>query len=40
MTIFPTYITCRQGVAAAARRLAAARIEGKRPVEILPRDFT
>jgi hypothetical protein len=40
MTIFPTYITCRRGPAAAAKRLAAARIDGKRPVEILPRDFT
>jgi hypothetical protein len=40
MTIFPTYITCRQGPTAAAKRLAEARIEGKRPVEILPRDFT
>jgi hypothetical protein len=40
MTIFPTYITCRQGAAAAAKRLAAAKIEGKRPVEILPHDFT
>jgi len=40
MTIFPTYITCRQGPAAAAARIAAATIEGKRPVEILPRDFT
>ncbi len=40
MTIFPTYITCRQGAVAAGKRLAAARIEGKRAVEILPRDFT
>jgi hypothetical protein len=40
MTIFPTYITCRQGAAVAAKRLAAAQIEGKRPVEVLPRDFT
>jgi len=40
MTIFPTYITCRQGPAAAAERLRAAAIRGKRPVEILPRDFT
>jgi hypothetical protein len=40
MTIFPTYVTCQQGAAAAGKRLAAARIAGKRPVEILPRDFT
>jgi len=40
MTIFPTYITCKKGPKAAAERLAAARITGKRPVEILPRDFT
>ncbi|MGD0089610.1 MAG: hypothetical protein ABSE73_06785 [Planctomycetota bacterium] len=40
MTIFPTYITCAKGPAAAAQRLKAARIEGKRAVEILPRDFT
>ena len=40
MTIFPTYITCAKGPAAAAERLKAAKIEGKRPVEILPRDFT
>jgi len=39
MSIFPTYITCGKGPAAAAERLKAARIEGKRPVEILPRDF-
>ncbi|NQT85459.1 hypothetical protein HQ560_01765 [bacterium] len=39
MSIAPTYITCRLGPAAAAKRLATARIEGKRPVEILPRDF-
>ncbi|MCY3021775.1 MAG: hypothetical protein NTW87_22420 [Planctomycetota bacterium] len=40
MTIFPAYITCDKGPAAAAQRLKAAKIEGKRPVEILPRDFT
>lgn len=40
MTIFPTYITCRQGPVAAAERLRGAKIQGKRPVEILPRDFT
>jgi hypothetical protein len=39
MSIYPTYIQCAQGPAAAAARLKAARIEGKRPVEILPRDF-
>ena len=40
MTIFPTYITCKKGPVAAAERIKAARIEGKRPVEILPRDFS
>ena len=39
MTIFPSYITCAKGPKAAAARLAQMRIEGKRPVEILPRDF-
>jgi len=39
MTIFPTYVTCAKGPAAAAVRIKAAKIEGKRPVEILPRDF-
>lgn len=40
MTIYPTYITCDKGPAAAAERLKAARIDGKRPVEILPHDFS
>ena len=40
MTIFPTYITCKKGPVAAAERIKAAKIEGKRPVEILPRDFS
>jgi hypothetical protein len=40
MSIFPSYITCVKGPKAAAMRLAQARINGKRPVEILPRDFT
>ncbi|MBE2178939.1 MAG: hypothetical protein IAE97_00505 [Chthoniobacterales bacterium] len=40
LTIFPTYIRSAQGPQAAAARLAAAKISGKRPVEILPRDFT
>jgi hypothetical protein len=40
MTIFPTYVTCDKGPAAAAARLKQSKIEGKRPVEILPRDFT
>jgi hypothetical protein len=39
MSIQPSYITCAKGPAAAAARLAAMRIDGKRPVEILPRDF-
>jgi len=39
MSIFPTYITCAKGPKAAAERLGAAAIEGKRPVEILPLDF-
>ena len=40
MSVEPTYIACNQGPAAAAKRLAAARIDNKRPVEILPHDFT
>mgnify|MGYP000106109465 CR=1 FL=1 len=39
MSIFPTYIRCAKGPKAAAARLKEAVIEGKRPVEILPRDF-
>ncbi|HYG77708.1 MAG TPA: hypothetical protein VEK08_22070 [Planctomycetota bacterium] len=39
MTIFPSYIVCDKGPAAAVQRLKEAKIEGKRPVEILPRDF-
>ncbi len=40
MNIFPSYIKCEKGPKAATERLAAARIEGKRPVEILPHDFS
>jgi hypothetical protein len=40
MSIFPSYITCSKGPVAAAERLAQMKIEGKRPVEILPRDFS
>lgn len=39
MSIYPTYIKSTKGPKTAAERLAAAKIEGKRPVEILPRDF-
>ena len=39
MSICPSYITCAQGPKAAAARLGGMTIEGKRPVEILPRDF-
>ena len=39
MNIFPSYITCSKGPKAAAERLAQMKLEGKRPVEILPRDF-
>ncbi len=39
MSIFPSYIMCAKGPKAAAERLAQAQITGKRPVEILPRDF-
>jgi hypothetical protein len=39
MSIFPSYIACAKGPKAAAERLAQAQITGKRPVEILPRDF-
>lgn len=40
MSIAPTYIMCEQGPAKAAARIAAGKIEGKRPVEILPHDFS
>jgi hypothetical protein len=40
MSVFPSYIICAKGPQAAAERLARAKITGKRPVEILPRDFT
>jgi hypothetical protein len=40
MSIFPSYVTCAKGPRVAAERLAQARMMGKRPVEILPRDFT
>ena len=40
MSVFPTYVTSAKGPKAAAERLAKTRISGKRPVEILPRDFT
>lgn len=36
----PTYIQCAKGPRAAIERLRSARIAGRRPVEILPRDFT
>ena len=39
MTIFPAYIQCAKGPAAAAARLASAKMTGKRPVEIIPHDF-
>lgn len=39
MNIQPTYILCPKGAKAAADRLAKARIDGKRPVEIIPHDF-
>jgi len=39
MTVFPTYILCEKGPKAAAERIKAAKITGKRPVEIIPRDF-
>ncbi len=38
--IFPSYIRCAQGPKAAVARLATMQITGKRPVEILPHDFT
>ena len=41
LSALPTYVTCAKGPKAAAERLAQdTRISGKRPVEILPRDFT
>ena len=39
LTIFPTYIKCPKGPVEAVKRIAMARIEGKRPLEILPHDF-
>lgn len=40
MTIYPTYITSKQGPVAATERLKMAKIESIRPVEIVPHDFT
>lgn len=40
MNIFPSYITCAKGPKAAAERLSQMKIADKRPVEILPHDFT
>lgn len=40
LSYFPSYIACDQGPVAAAARLAQMTIAGKRPVEILPRDFS
>ncbi len=40
MSIFPSYIKCAKGPKAAAARLAQMTVTGKRPVEILPRDFS
>jgi hypothetical protein len=39
LTFLPAYVRCQKGPAAAAARLQAAKIEGKRPVEIVPVDF-
>jgi hypothetical protein len=39
MNVMPTYIMCKKGPVVATQRLQAAKIDGKRPVEILPRDF-
>lgn len=40
LSIIPLYVQCDKGPAAAAARLKQAKIDGKRPVEILPHDFT
>lgn len=40
MNIFPTYISCDKGPKAAGERIAKSPITGKRPVEILPLDFS
>ncbi|HUW31976.1 MAG TPA: hypothetical protein VM223_10215, partial [Planctomycetota bacterium] len=40
MSYLPAYIKCAKGPAAAIERIRKAVITGKRPVEILPRDFT
>lgn len=40
MNLSPTYITCKKGPIEAAKRLQTIVINGKKPVEILPRDFT
>ncbi|HEX3997421.1 MAG TPA: hypothetical protein VHX65_02610 [Pirellulales bacterium] len=40
MNIFPSYITCEKGPLVAAERIRTAQIDGKRPVEILPHDFS
>jgi hypothetical protein len=39
LSIYPTYITSDKGPAAAAARIKSAKMEGKRPVEIIPHDF-
>ncbi len=40
MSFIPTYIRCAKGPGAVAERIRTAKIEGKRPVEILPEDFS
>ena len=40
LSIFPLYLTCAAGPGKAVARLKTAKIAGKRPVEIIPRDFT
>ena len=39
LTIMPTYIKSKSGPKAAVERIAEAKMEGKRPVEIIPHDF-
>ncbi len=40
LTYLPTYITCKKGPAKAVERISKAVIKNKRPVEIIPLDFS
>jgi len=40
MSFLPVYVKCEQGPVKAAERIRQAKVSGKKPVEILPIDFT